>query len=104
MRTQSGSLIPELSKQPTPAPSSPDIEHNDYDVFGDPVILEDAGHLSDLLASPSGTPNTRLKEAALVLEVEKYKELVKENEKIAKDREKALNEKVCSFHPTSSLC
>jgi hypothetical protein len=97
-------LIPELSKQPTPAPSSQDFEHNDYDVFGDPVILEDAGHLSGLHASPQDTANIQLKEAALVLEVEKYKKLVKENEKIAEDREKALNEKVCSFLTTSSLC
>jgi hypothetical protein len=94
-------MISELSKQPTPAPSSPDVEHDTgFDVFGGAAAQGDAGPPRfDPLATPLATPARPpavAKEAELVKELERYKTLVNEARMQAEEREKINQEKARS--------
>jgi hypothetical protein len=94
IRTVSGSLISELSKQPTPAPSSPEADHDVFENMG----ADDFETPS--LYPPSSTPHAAgpspslAREAELEEEVEKFKRLAEEARKVNQDREKAAQEKV----------
>lgn len=63
IRTQSGSLIPQLSKQPTPAPTSPGSDHP-----GTPALVRDLFGSEEMRAdthsSPEGPDGSQAPEAS----------------------------------------
>ncbi|KII84255.1 hypothetical protein PLICRDRAFT_57656 [Plicaturopsis crispa FD-325 SS-3] len=114
-RTASGSLISNISKQATPAPSSPGFEHDNLteddvrmdedDVFGPvtgPTIARsDAPGTSERVRSnglptPHGTPAGAIlnREAALAKEVQTYKTIADELKRVSAEQEKMLTSKV----------
>lgn len=112
-RTQSGSFISDLSKQPTPAPS---VEGSDEeDEAGDfPYTEDQSGNgameteetldsrhsTTNVLATPAATPargppmKSQLKEAQLISDVRRYKSLVEDLKKAADVHNKTSADKV----------
>lgn len=110
IRTQSGSFISNISKQPTPAPSSPGMETddipygmNDDDIFGNHGEDDAGAHVNsspNFLSTPETTPaNPRMFNgiADLTQEVERFKLLATEAQKRVEDSERALSIKVSHY-------
>jgi hypothetical protein len=114
-RTQSGSHIPHLSKQPTPAPSSPGITDHDgdftFDADGD--MLGHADGTDDVFVGTSGgngggmrdssllsvletTSGRAMRELRLEEELGRYKTLVEEMKAQAEERDALSRDKVCT--------
>ena len=103
-RTHSGSLISDLSKQPTPAPSSPGAE-NPPAVFGadeDPFvdtglgICDDTDFALNSLITPTATPTRpATKEAQLETDLARYKCLAEKLRNKAEDQERIAQSRVC---------
>ncbi|KAJ6614569.1 hypothetical protein B0H10DRAFT_2044612 [Mycena sp. CBHHK59/15] len=97
-RTQSGSLIDHLSKQPTPAPT----ERDPYECNDDTYDESDNMHpvFAGVLATPESSPakgNPQSKEAVLLQEVERYKNQLEELKKNTEARHKISTDKVSSL-------
>src|SRR5271170_592524 len=90
MRTQSGSMISEISKQPTPAPSSPDAEHANYDPFLETGMHDDVGFSFDPNQATPSRPPVVNNDVELTKEVEKYKYLLEDVRRKAEDSRMTL--------------
>lgn len=103
VRTQSGSFISAISKQPTPAPSTPGVDRDD-----DPFAMNDddapSGHDGDIprtgtqmtLQSGFVTPVSSVNRVAeLLKDVEKYKSAAVETRKQADDWQQEAQRNVC---------
>jgi hypothetical protein len=98
IRTHSGSLISDFSKQPTPAPSSPDAEQPEVLDAQDSRVasMHDDVNLSlSAIASPVATPTRGpTMQEQLATEVDRYKRLVHELKAAAADQESIIRNKV----------
>lgn len=104
VRTQSGSFISAISKQPTPAPSTPGIDHDDPFAMIDDDIL--ASHSRDVMknsarmpldegGTPASTSATADRVAELLKEVEKYKLVATEAKRQADVSRDEVQNNVC---------
>lgn len=105
-RTQSGSFISAISKHPTPAPSSPGADHDNFDsmlgqgddVFGpDQSLNEPLVNRRNAFLTPDATPSRAGKLAQLMQQVDRYKRSAKEAQRASAESQETLQGKVS--HP-----
>lgn len=101
-RTQSGSLIYDVSKRPTPAPSSPDADWDGEgeQSFGEDMDIEDSGSMNGLErqrpAVPLSSPN-KDSDTDLTAEISRLNALMERIKRRNKEREHVGGEKASPF-------